>query len=250
MAERPFFFTSDAVGTKPVEIFSLEQQRSHLNIASGLDLRDEVRSIMQSVPAWLPIASEALNISKQMKDYILVPVISMPSDLPNRNQQAFPYTELTRWTVDAGCPMYKTWIGKPTFLEHNNKDPSQAKGIIMSSIMRPIEHSSGDIWKLIKLLAFDRNRDPVLANQILTGEMNSYSMGAYARDYQCTICGELLSRTPNQEGCEHVQFNKPNFKVFSGRLAYHAVSDPMGFETSAVTSPAYYSAKDVPYMTW
>jgi hypothetical protein len=247
MTERPFFTTAEAMGTNPVEMFSLEAQRDRLIISSTADLRDEVRNVLDNVPQWLPVASEVLGISRDLKDYILVPVISMPSDLPNRNQQGFPFKELTGWCVDAGCPMYKTWIGKPTFLEHDNKDPTKAKGIIMSSMMRRIPNTSGDIWKVIKLLSFDRNRDPDLANKILTREMNSYSMGAYSRDYQCTVCGELLSKTPQQNGCEHVKFGQPNYKLYNGKIAYHAVSDAIGFETSAVTSPAYYSAKDQSY---
>jgi len=249
MVDRPYFTCAEAMGTAPLEIFSLEAQRHLLTVSNTLDLTSEVRNVMNEVPSWLPIAAETLNISAALKDYILVPVISMPSDLPNRNQQGFPFKASTGWCVDAGCPMYRTWVGKPTFLEHDNKDPSKAKGIILSSMMRRIPNTAGDIWKVIKLLAFDRNRDPDLANKILTREMNSYSMGAFAKDYQCTVCGEMLSKTPQQNGCEHVRFGQPNYKLYNGKIAYHAVADPIGFETSAVTSPAYYSAKEMDFFT-
>jgi hypothetical protein len=242
MVERPFVSHADAWGASSLEFFSLEQQRDRLIISSTLDLKDEVRNVLQGVPDWLPIASEVLGISPNIKDYILSPVISMPSDLPNRNQQAFPFTQLSGWTADIGCPMYRTWNGMPVHLEHNNKDPSIAKGIILNTLMRPIEGTAGNIWKVIKLAAVDRNRDTVLANDILTGKSNSWSMGAYARDYSCSICGHFLAR---DRGCEHVTHGKPDFKTFNGKLAYYNVVDPKGFELSNVQSPAFYSAKDM-----
>lgn len=240
---REYFCTADAIGVNPVEFFSLEQQRDHLMISSTLDLRDEVREVLSGVKDWLPVASEALGISRDIKDYILSPVISMPSDLPNRNQQAFPLTELTRWTTDAGCIMYKTWNGKPVHLEHNNKDPSIAKGIILNTIMRPIAGTAGNIWKVIKLAAVDRNRDSVLANDILTKKLSSWSMGAFAQDYSCSACGRYLSKG----GCDHLEYGKPKFHEVNGKLAYWNVINPCGFELSVVASPAYYSAKDMQY---
>ena len=241
--QRDFFCTAEAVGTKPVEFYSLEQQRDDLKITASLDLKDEVRNVLEGVPDWLPVASEVLGISPNINDYILSPVISMPSDLPNRNQQAFPLTELTRWTVDCGCPMYRTWNGMPVHQEHVNKDPTIAKGIILSTIMRPIVGSAGNIWKVIKLAAVDRNRDSVLANDLLTRKLSSWSMGAFARDYSCSVCGKLLTRG----GCEHLEHGRPYFQVFEGKLAYYNVVDPKGFELSVVESPAFYSAKDMDY---
>jgi hypothetical protein len=256
--ERPYFCTSAATGTKPIEFFNLEKQRNDMVLASNVDLKDEIRTILNDVPNWLPIASEVLGISKDIKDFILAPVISMPSDLPNRNQQAFPLTELTRWQPDFGMPMYKTWNGKPMFTEHANSDPTKAKGIILNTLLRPIANSDGDIYKVIKLAAWDRNRDSVAANDILTRKISSYSMGSYAKDYSCSICGSRLTKG----GCEHVEHGRPLFKCFSAdgmkqvapgtpgaQLAYHNTMDCCGFELSLVKSPAFYSAKDVNYFT-
>jgi hypothetical protein len=249
MVERNFEIHADAIGATVIEMYSLEAQRNRLVISNTLDLKEELKTVLSDIGNWLPVAAEALNISPKIKDYILSPVISMPSDLPNRNQQGFPFTELTRWTVDAGTIMYRTWNGKPVHLEHNNKDPSIAKGVILSTLMRPIVNSAGNIWKLIKLAAVDRNRDSVLANKILTGELNSWSMGAIARDYTCTICGQLLTKTLKQLGCEHVKHGKPDFQVYAGKLAYYNVVDPIGFELSIVSSPAFYSAKNMQHFT-
>lgn len=247
MNDRPFFVQSDAIGSAPIEMFSLEKQRDRLIVANDFDLKDAVKGILDNWRHLLPIAAEVMNISPSVKDYVLVPTISMPSDLPNRNGQGFPYTELTGWCVDAGMVMYKTWIGMPTFQEHENKDPTRAKGIILDCMMRAIPQSHGNIWKVVKLLGFDRLRDPVLANDILTRRRTSYSMGAHARDFACSVCGTLKT----QGGCGHVHGEgTPIMRKFGRRIGYNNIIDPKGFECSSVASPAYYSAKDMPFMSW
>jgi hypothetical protein len=243
---REHFVTADAWGSQGVEIYSLEAQKSRLKIIANTNLMDSVRDLTDNAKFWLPIAAEKLNISKNIADYVLTPVISMPSDLPNRNGQAFPYTELTGWCIDAGQPMYKTWVGKSAYENHVNNDPWKSKGVIVDCIMRPIENTNGNIWKVIKLIAWDRTKDPLLVNDILSNKRNCYSMGAHAADFSCSVCSTLLSKG----GCEHVQHGKPEYKLVNGRLAYYNVIDPSGFECSAVQTPAYLSASNMPYFAW
>lgn len=124
---------------------------------------------------------------------------------------------------------------------HNcNKDYTKAKGIVLSSILKNMPHSKGNLIKVVNLLAIDRNRDPVLANAILTGEMNSYSMGAYTRDYRTTCCGALATKG----GCEHLKNPMAGkFHVFpDGRISFWQTVDPSGFEISSVRTGAYVSA--------
>ena len=243
---RPYFVQADAWGSQGVEVFSMESQKARFKSIANTSLMDSVKDLTANAKFWLPIAAEKLNISKNIKDYVLTPVISMPSDLPNRNGQAFPYTELTGWCIDGGAPMYKTWIGKSGYSEHKNDDPWQSKGVIVDCMMRPILNTDGNIWKVIKLIAWDRTKDPILVNDILSKKRNCYSMGAHAADFSCSICAKLLSKG----GCEHVTHNKPSYKLVNGRLAYYNVIDPVGFECSSVASPAYASASEMPFMAW
>ena len=256
--ERPYFCAADASGTTPVEMFKLEEHRHRLKIEAGqVDLKDEVRQVLADVPNWLPMASEVYNISSNLSDYLLVPVVSMPSDLPNRNGQAFPFTELTRFLPEIGVPAYRSWSGMPLFIEHANTDHTKACGIIFTSLLRPIKNSDGDLYKVVKLAGWDRTRNPIETNAILTKEINSWSMGAFARNYQCSICSSTLT----SGGCEHVEHGKPHFRVYNNqnkqvvagtpnsKLAYYNVIDPKGFELSLVKSPAYYSARETNYFT-
>jgi hypothetical protein len=252
---RNFFVKADSeLSGKPVEIFSIEKQKSRLTLASGDNLIDYTRATMMDSKDSLPFFAELYNISANIDDYIMVPVIIMPSEIPNRNSIGFPFSELSRANPDAGCLAYQTWKNKPTFIDHNNKDYTKAKGIIFASSMRPIIGCQGNLWKVICLCGFDRTRDPILANSILTGERNAYSMGAWTSKFTCSICNACVSSQP-EPVCEHVNIKKPALSIFKdsqGRkqLAYIQARNPLGFETSSVGSPAYLSATTNDILDW
>jgi hypothetical protein len=147
-------------------------EQAALDVLAAADIEIGKKGV-DDYRAWLPFAAEEYNISSDLKDYVVVPVTIMPTDLPNRNGVAFPYSELTRFNPMAGMLSYRTWKGKPTFEEHNNKDWTKAKGIIFDSKIKKIENSHGDLWKVVCLCAFDRGRDAKLANSILTSERKS-----------------------------------------------------------------------------
>ena len=189
-------------------------------------------------PVWLPFAAKEYQISKDPKDYILAPVISIPAGLPNRNGVAFPLATLLEWNVDHGMQAYRTFVGKPMFIEHNNSDHTKAIGVIVDAAMRPVRtHGQGKQWKLIKLAAIDRNKGYEVADPILSGDLNTYSMGAYVESYSCGYCGSPMGL------CSHI--NKRNLKDFyvnNGRLVFRQVHNIVGFEFSVVKVPAFTPA--------
>lgn len=187
---------------------------------------------------WLPACAAAYHISPNVEDYVLVPVIAMPSDLPNRNGVAFPLAELKRWSVDEGCLAFETFRGKPVHIEHDNQDETKAIGVIVDVAMKPMNgFGAGRVWKMIELLAIDRTKNPTRASQILTGEHNAYSMGAWVESYSCGYC-----RAP-MGNCNHLHPNRPkDFYVLNGALVHRRVGGIKGFETSSVGDPAFVSA--------
>lgn len=86
--------------------------------------------------SYLAAAAEMYNISPRISDYVLVPVSTVLSDLPNTNGDAMTREELLKFNPQQGRIAYKTWIGKPTFLEHANQVLPGAKGIILDKIGR------------------------------------------------------------------------------------------------------------------
>lgn len=191
---------------------------------------------------WLPFAAAPLHISPRMEDYVMVPVIVMPTDLPNRNGVAFPLKELIAWDTEIGRQAYKTWKGMPTYSEHQNDNLELARGVIADSVMRKlVGYGSGAIWKVLLLLTFDRSKYPDVAQRILSGETNSYSMGAWVNDYECSFCHSQLGK------CNHVNPKAPaqiNSIPVGGstHLAFRNAKGIKGFECSEVGTPAYISA--------
>jgi len=189
-------------------------------------------------PTWLPFSAPHYHISSRIEDYLIVPVIIMPSDLPNRNSVGFPLRELVKFIPEYGMQAYKTWKGQPTHLEHANSDITKAYGVIADSFLRPMKtHGQNKIWKLMHLLTFDRSKHPELTTRIDNGEINSYSMGAYVDSYTCSYCGSDLGK------CYHLNPKaQGEFYELENKLVHKNVRGVKGFETSAVGDPAYVSA--------
>ena len=233
MLNYKFFVTADVIEAD--KVYDLEAF-NHTVLASEASEEDKlVKGIQVDVESWLPQASKIYNISKDLNDYVVTVAEIMTSDLPNRNGIAFPLQELTKFNPDTGQLGYQSWKGKPTFFEHKNDILADAKGVIFDSALLPAPEFAGDIYKLLVLLGFDKKKDPALANDILSKRRNCYSMGAYANDYTCSICGAKVSKG----GCSHVNVNYPQFKIIDGNLAFLNVQDIIGFETSSVATPAF-----------
>ncbi len=201
---------------------------------------DSSHSIEANV--WLPYAAQVYNLSRDMRDYVLVPVPVMNTELPNTNGDSVTLKEMLRFDPEVGMQSYKTFRGKPCHLEHDNRDWTKAKGVILDVFLRPLRRfGSGRYWKLIELMAYDRTKDPMLVNSILSGENNAYSVGFYYKSYTCSICGKTVGQTKfgASEACDHTFLRKRPYALTDGRLAYRQCHDIRGFETSVVADPAY-----------
>lgn len=217
------------------------QTKESLVVANaGMFGGDNNNSSLVDWMGWLPFASKKLNISPNVKDYVVIPIPTIVTDLPNRNGVGFPLSELVQFRPHLGMQSYKTWKGKPTFEEHENEDHTKAKGVIIDTHMRKIPGMN--VWRLMKLLAFDRTRDPQLCADILSRKRNSYSMGAYLDGYTCSICHQEFGT------CNHIPQGYSKGDVLfvphrtSGKLLFKNVVAPEGFETSSVKTPAFISA--------
>lgn len=191
------------------------------------------------VAQWLPFAAPKYQISADLRDYLVVPVIAVPSDLPNRNRIAFPLKELLAFNPETGTQAYKSWVGKPTFSEHKNDVHAEAYGVVAdTSLVKLNGWVGGKVWKLLMLAMFDRSKNIERCAQIATGEVNSYSMGAWVQGYNCSVCNAEVGK------CQHVELRdtRANLTEVNGRLAFKNCSGIVGFELSVVNTPAWISA--------
>lgn len=141
--------------------------------------------------SWLPAASGSYNISDDPRDYVLVEVPLVTVDIPNRNLQAFPYEEVSYFDPLYGRMIYSTFIGKPTHIDHDNKDPLKAKGVNFDASLRYVPKYN--VWKIFVLSGYDRTKDPDLAKQILNKDRTGYSMGALVENFVPIYAESLVS---------------------------------------------------------
>jgi hypothetical protein len=190
----------------------------------------------------LPFAAEALKISPRLEDYIIQPIEIIRSEIPNRNGTGFLYEELTRFNPEYGRIAYQTWIGMPTFVEHqDNRKPELAAGIILDVALRKADEFKGRFYRLNQLLAYDRNKRSDIASAILRGDRASFSMGSMCNYYTCSICNANVNDMGGY--CEHIDVRTPKAKAMSmqlhnGKLAYCQPRVINGIETSSVMVPA------------
>ena len=215
---------------------SLISNKKGIEVTSSLDESNNFQETLD-ITTWLPFAAKKYNISADIKDYLILPVLTIPTDLANRNGVAFPLKSLLEFQPEYGMQSYKTFKGKPVFEEHSNEDHTKAYGVIADAYLKPlVGYSNNKIWKLIKLLCFDRTQNIDATTRIANGETNTYSMGAYVDEYYCSYCNAKLGN------CNHIKKGRVDFYELNGKLVYKNVSGVIGFETSLVNVPAFSTA--------
>ena len=205
---------------------------------------------------WLPFAAKTYCISANPADYILKPMLLMPSDIPNRNGIGFPIGELVRFLPPPmNRQVYRSWVGTPIHIEHDNADCTKAIGVVIDTALRQIRGYGDDKhWKVMGLLAIDKTKDPVMAQKVLTGEINTGSMGALANAFTCAVCGKPA--TKNQfTNCAHITTtDHVNWQMVDHlgkkHLAYLNAHELGGIEYSLVQDPAWVAALSDENLNW
>lgn len=151
------------------------------------------------------------------------------------------------WPVDEIKQSYKTFIGRPVFVEHNNSDPKRARGVIKDAIYRETKLASGIIDASVYcLMEVDAKSFPKLASAIMEGKLNAVSMGADVEGTTCSACGKYASKP--KEYCTHIPALKGRTVVVykQGKrvesLVWENCHKPNFFELSYVFDPADESA--------
>lgn len=159
--------------------------------------------------------------------YIYTQVRSISARI-NQNYDAWPSEELKK--------SYRTFIGKPCFVNHQNFDHKKARGKVVAA--RYIE--SGDDKYVETVMEIDAQRFPKLAHEIKTGGLDSVSMGVEAGFTKCSICDNKAVDVP--EFCAHVKYHKgsylPHVKTGKRTLVYENCYKLGFFELSYVFDPA------------
>jgi len=183
--------------------------------------------------SWLKGASETYQISSDVNDYLFSEIPIVTVGYPNRNLHNFGFDEVSYFDPRFGTFVYKTFVGKPAFSDHKNKNFTEAKGIHFDSSLRYVP--GWDVWKIYVLLGYDRTKDSSLVRQIEKGQRRSYSMGAWVSYFINSLTGQLSN------GAQPLKY--PKGTVHNGILSYDNCTGIEYFETSSVEGPADVSAE-------
>jgi hypothetical protein len=195
----------------------------------------------------LPLMASAYNISAEIKDYFLAPVLMFHSNVPNRNGYVFPTESLTEWITPRMAPAYETWRYAPLHIEHKAENPLDAIGVIADvAIKKESGFGKNAIYKVIALAAVDRTKNKDRARKIEAGEYNSWSMGCDASRIYCSYCGKDQAYEKDGAfvgGCDHLNPESPViFYERNGKIVCRAASGLSGVELSSVGTPAFAMA--------
>lgn len=190
--------------------------------------------------SWLPIAAEQYNISYDIRDYVIneIPIVAV--DLPNRNMDAFPFDEVSSFNPEMGNLVYKTFIGKPTHKDHDNRDPRKARGVHFDAQLEKVGNTG--LYKIVVLAGWDRTKDPELVRQILSGKRNGFSMGALVGFTECSYPGCGATSTDGRIACEHMKYGRNKGATINTHILYELCRHCNFIETSSVLDQAQYDA--------
>lgn len=219
-------------GLRRVEAFRGQHDRGNKRLvisASHFDANIDI--------SWLKPASATFGVSDDPRDYVLIEVPGVTIDIPNRNSQAFPLEEVTYYDNLLHRVVYQTFTGSMTAMNHDNKDPLKARGVIFDSALRYVPEY--DVWKIVTLTGWCRQKDPWLAEQIATGKRNLFSLGALVSTFVCSYCGNIETDT---QKCRCMrEFGKG--AVLNGHLIYQVCTGANFIEMSSVDDPADVTAE-------
>lgn len=150
---------------------------------------------------------------------------------------------------------FRTFIGRPIFIDHNNSDPQRTRGVIVDAMLHiePSHKTSSDsYWSdapenhkpetwIELLLEVDAKSFPKLAKALTDGKVNAVSMGCNVEYTLCSVCNNKAANV--EEYCDHIKKKGTTFKTGNtSKLAYEDCYNINFFEISAVFDPADVTA--------
>jgi len=149
------------------------------------------------------------------------------------------------WSRPLLLATYRTFIGSPNYLEHIQV-PSLSKGFIVDALARDL----GNTCYTDILVATDKKHQ-LLVNDILSGVIDSLSMGCISQFTICTKCGNVA--IDDSQLCACILYEGKGSKFADENGILHPISELCGhvsipesntfIEASWVRTPAFVGAK-------
>jgi len=207
---------------------SILANRQHKVVGRVASIGEDRKRVAQLIQPFRLAKQAAVVPDFQFRDGMLYTAVRAISARINQNWDAWPSEELAK--------SYKTFLGKPCFVNHANFDPDRARGRVVAA--RYIENGKDKYVQVIQEI--DALRFPKLAHEIRTGGLDSVSMGVEAGFTICSYCGNRA--TDVFDMCDHVKFHKgqhlPDPRTGEPQLVYENCYRLGFFELSYVFDPA------------
>jgi hypothetical protein len=176
--------------------------------------------------------AETYAVSARPEDYFFEAIRANTTNAPNENNDGFHQSELLRFDVRLGMPVYMTYAGKPHHLNHKTENPKAARGVVIDAHynadapplefcpgcqVRTAERANRDdtglhckkCGTIVKdefveaLIGIDAKKDPLFADGVRKGQLKASSMGCNCLSTTCNVCGHVAFAKP--EFCEHIR---------------------------------------------
>ena len=145
----------------------------------------------------------------------------------SKDTDKFINNNLDSWSRGVIKKSYQTFIGAHNFVEHVQVE-ELSKGKIIDAVLRDIGDSL-----YVDILVATNKKHKDLIEQIVSGKMNSMSMGCSVDFTICTKCGHVAADEP--EMCSHVKYEKGN-TFFDEQGVKHRVAELCGHEDIGETA--------------
>ena len=208
-----------------------------------------------NIEAILDTVADTYRISRDPKDYLLIPCRACSADRPNENMDGWKREELLRFDPRIGRRVYSTFVLKPHFVNHNAANFGLSRGVLLDAHYNDRNPASDAVKRAVfeatgkdatqdefveTLIAADITKDPFLAEAYKNGSVYRFSMGCDVTDTECSVCGKVASTT--FQFCDHVRgkHSRRAYPIDGGheRKASEWCRGTIFAELSAVDDPA------------
>lgn len=201
----------------------------HKTISRALNLisKDTLKSL-----------AKVYDLSANIDDYIFPVPRAVGADLPNSNGDRFAHEELIRYSPQHRCLVYQTFRNDPLHVEHAADNPKTARGFIPDAYY--VQDNPKDRY-VLTVVAMDTTKDPALAEGLLSGEIDAFSMGCICEAVQCSYSKCRKIAHTDRDMCEHLKHYR--MSRFNGELIFEDCLGVEYQELSVVGDPAYDKAR-------
>lgn len=161
--------------------------------------------------SWLESCAPLYAVSPDPNDYVYAIVRALTGEIPNRNGHNFQLDTLLEFNPAEGRQCYRTFEGKPLLINHEYVLPKAAGVLIGSRLVQDGPYIVAEV-----VIGADKNKNPKAAMTVASGNA-SFSMGANANYFTCSVCGASFNL---DKPCTHCDKNGLLLPHSGNKLGY------------------------------